>query len=56
MEDKTNWMKRSTQIITFLSAQIESAYGSMPLDLAETKSRSNFPESRVAFPRYNQLS
>ena len=22
MEDKTNWMKRSTQIITFLSAQI----------------------------------
>ena len=25
----------------------------MPLELAETRLRSNFPESRVAFPRYN---
>ena len=29
-------------------------YGSMPLELAETRPRSNFPESRVGFPRYNQ--
>ena len=28
----------------------------MPLQPAETIPRSNFPESRVAFPRYNQLS
>ena len=41
-------MKNSAQIITF--------YGAMPLEHAETKSRSNFPQSRVAFPRYNQLS
>ena len=32
------------------------AYGAMPLEPAETRSRSNFPESRVAFSRYNQLS
>ena len=31
------------------------AYGAMPLEPAETRPRSNFPESRVAFPRYNQL-
>ena len=37
-------MKHSAQIITFC--------GAMP---AETKPRSNFPESRVAFPWYNQL-
>ena len=54
MEDTTNWMKRSTQIITFLSAQI--GLWSMPLELAETRPRSNPPEPRVAFPRYNQLS
>ena len=34
----------------------KAAYGSMPLEPAETRPRSNFPESRVAFPRYNQLS
>ena len=32
------------------------AYGAMPLEAAETRPRSNFPEWRVAFPRYNQLS
>ena len=26
-------------------------YGSMPLELAETRPRSNFPESRSAFPK-----
>ena len=35
-----------------LSYLQKSAYGSMPF--AETRSRSSFPESRVAFPRYNQ--
>ena len=34
----------------------KSAYGLMPLQPAETRPRSNFPESRVAFPRYNELS
>ena len=33
-----------------------SAYGLMPLEPAETRHRSNFPECRVAFPTYNQLS
>ena len=47
-------MKHSTQIVT-LSAQ-RLAYGSMPLEPAETRPRSNFPESRVAFPTYDQLS
>ena len=28
----------------------------MPLEPAETRPRSKLPESRVAFPRYNQLS
>ena len=37
-------MKHSAQIVT-LSAQ-RLAYGSMPLELAETRSRSNFPEWR----------
>ena len=32
------------------------AYGSMPLEPAETTHRFNFPESRVAFSMYNQLS
>ena len=31
-------------------------YGSMPLEPSETRPRSNFPESIVAFPRYNQQS
>ena len=39
-----------------LSYLYKSAYGSMPLEPAETRPRSNFPESRDAFPRYNQLS
>ena len=34
----------------------KSAYGSMPLQPVETRPRYNFPELRVAFPRYNQLS
>ena len=29
------------------------AYGAMPLEPVETRPRSNFPESRVTFPRYN---
>ena len=37
-------MKHSAQIVT-LSAQ-RLAYGSMPLELAETRSSSNFPEWR----------
>ena len=32
------------------------AYGAMPFEPAEARPRSNFPQSRVAFPRYNQLS
>ena len=40
-------MKHSTQLVT-LSAQ-RLAYGSMPLGLAETRPRSNFPESRDSF-------
>ena len=48
-------MKHSVQILTFLSAQ-RLAYGSMSLEPAETRPRSNFPESRVAVPRYDQLS
>ena len=28
----------------------------MPLEPAETRPRSKFPESRAAFPRYNQLN
>ena len=31
-------------------------YGSMPLEPAETRPKSNFFESRVAFSRYNQLN
>ena len=30
-------------------------FGSKPLEPAETRLRFNFPESRVAFPRYNPL-
>ena len=40
-------MKHSAQIVT-LSAQ-RLAYGSTPLQPAETRPKSNFPESRVAF-------
>ena len=42
-------MKHSTQLVT-LSAQ-GLAYGSMPLELAETRPRSNFPESRNSFSK-----
>ena len=41
-------MKHSAQIVTFLSAQ-KLAYGSIPLEAADTRPRSNFPESRVPF-------
>ena len=47
-------MKHNAQIVTFLSAQ-RLAYGSMPLEPVETGPRTNFAESRVAFPRYDQL-
>ena len=30
------------------------ASGAMPLEPAETRPRYNFPEARVAFPRYKQ--
>ena len=39
-------MKHSAQIVT-LSAQ-RLAYGSTPLEPAQTRPKSNFPESRVA--------
>ena len=42
-------MKHSTQLVT-LSAQ-RLAYGSMPLELAESRPRSNFPESRNSFSK-----
>ena len=42
-------MKHSTQLV-ILSAQ-RPAYGSMPLELAETRPRSNFPESRNSFSK-----
>ena len=38
-----------------LSYLQKSAYGSMPLEPTETRPRSNFHESKVAFPRYNQV-
>ena len=44
-------MKHSAQIVTFLTAK--TACGAMPLQPAETRPRSSFPESRVTFPRYN---
>ena len=49
MEQTTNRIKHSAQLVT-LSAQ-RLAYGSMPLELAETRPRSNFPESRNAFSK-----
>ena len=42
-------MKHSAQLVT-LSAQ-RLAYGSMPLELAETRPRSNFLKSRNAFSK-----
>ena len=44
-----NEIKHSAQLVT-LSAQ-RLAHGSMPLELAETRPRSNFPESRNAFSK-----
>ena len=47
-------MKRSAKLSKLsLSYLQKSAYGSMPLELVDTRPRSDFPESRVAFPRYN---
>ena len=43
-------MKHSAQLLT-LSAQSRLAYGSMPLEPAETRPRSNFPESTNAFSK-----
>ena len=45
------YMKHSAQIVTFLSA-LRLAYGSMPLEPAETRPRSNSPESRNAFSKF----
>ena len=42
-------MKHSAQLVT-LSA-LRPAYGSMPLEHAETRPRSNFPESRNGFSK-----
>ena len=42
-------MKHSAQIVT-LSVQ-RLAYGSMPLELAETRLRSKFPKSRTALSK-----
>ena len=47
-------MKRGAQTINFSSAKIGLWFNA--IKAAETRPRSNFPESRVAFPRYNQLS
>ena len=44
-----NEIKHSAQLVP-LSAQ-RLAYGSMPLELAETRPRSNFPTSRNAFSK-----
>ena len=49
IDNKLNEIKHSAQPVT-LSAQ-RLAYGSMPLELAETRPRSNFPESRNAFSK-----
>ena len=48
-DNKLNEIKHSAQLV-ILSAQ-RLAYGSMPLELAETRPRSNFPESRNAFSK-----
>ena len=49
LDNKLNQIKHSAQLVT-LSAQ-RLAYGSMPLELAETRPRSNFSESRNAFSK-----
>ena len=50
IDNKLNEIKHSAQLVT-LSAQ-RLAYGSrMPLELAETRPRFNFPESRNAFSK-----
>ena len=49
IDHKLNEIKHSAQLVT-LSAQ-RLAYGLMPLELAETRPRSNFPESRNAFSK-----
>ena len=35
---------------------VRGEFVTLPLEPAETRPISNFPESRNAFPRYNQLS
>ena len=42
-------MKHSTQLVTLSAKRL--AYGSMSLELAETRPRSNFPESRNSFSK-----
>ena len=42
-------MKHSAQIVTLYARRL--AYGSMPLEFAETRPRSYFPESRNAFSK-----
>ena len=42
-------MKYNAQIVTLSAQRLD--YGSMPLEPAETRSRSNFPESRVTFSK-----
>ena len=49
LDNKLNQIKHSAQLVT-LSAQ-RLAYGSLPLELTETRPRSNFPESRNAFSK-----
>ena len=42
-------MKHSAQIVTVFAQRL--AYGSMPLELAETRPRSKFPKSRTALSK-----
>ena len=49
-------MKRSAQIITFLSSKIGLWFNVIRARWNYCSPRSNFPESRVAFPRYSQLN
>ena len=44
-----NEIKHSAQLVNLPAPRL--AYGSMPLELAETRPRSNFPESRNALPK-----
>ena len=50
------WNRQQTEwnIVHKLSPSYlqKPAYGAMPLEPAETRPRSNFPESTVTFPRY----